>query len=174
MLNQYSPSCIAITKILMPPLRKKETALWSELLHLIVAITCKVFVSRNPPGRWVVSSTQIQRYNKNSNYKKYFHNFCKFLFRPLRKRLWSARGCSKIPNDHCPANPVIFSEFSFYGPFGRRMVRWSTFAGKPAKSPEIGQIGHKGTTAAFHNATVGFLFLYEQNQIRNKDTKNPG
>lgn len=152
----------------MPPLRKKETALWSELLHLIVAITCKVFVSRNPPGRWVVSSTRIQRYNKNSNYQKYFHNFCKFLFRPLRKRIW----LFGIPERPLPGRSVIFAEFSFYGPFGRRMVRWSTFAGNVAKSPEMGQIGHKRSTAAFLNATVP-LFLYENSNSKQRYEK-PG
>lgn len=89
---------------------------------------------------WVASSTRIQRYNKNSNYQKYFHNFCKFLFRPLRKRFWpTGTGPDRLT--------LIFPGFSFYGHFGRRMVCWSTFAVNAAKSPEIGHCDHNSQTA---------------------------
>ena len=54
-----------------------------------------------------------------------------------------------------PDRPIlIFPEFSFYGPFGRRTVRWSILTVNAAKSPEMGQYVHKRNTAAFPNATV--------------------
>lgn len=56
--------------------------------------------------------------------------------------------------------------------FSAKMVRWSNFELKPAKSHEMGQYGHKGNTAAFHNATVPLYIM--KIQFRNKDTKNPG
>lgn len=104
-----------------------------------VAIILCVYPGTRRVG-WVVSSTRIQRYNKKSNYQKYFHNFCKFLFRPLRKRFW--------PTGTGPDRPtLIFAEFSFYGPFGRRTVRWSILTGNAAKSPKIGRYCHNAQTA---------------------------
>lgn len=108
-------------------------------VRLAVSIVFIVVVFLVPGTRrvgWVSSSTRIQRYNKKSNYQKKVDNFSKNLFRPLRKRFW--------PTGTGPDRPtLIFPGFSFYGPFGRRTVRWSILTGKRAKSPEMGQNGHK-------------------------------
>lgn len=56
--------------------------------------------------------------------------------------------------------------------FSTKMLRWSNFAGKPAKSHEMGQYGHKGNTAAFHNATVPLL--HYENSVSKQRYEKPG
>ena len=52
------------------------------------------------------------------------------------------------------------------------MLRWSNFALRPAKSHEMGQYGHKGNTAAFHNATVSLL--HYENSVSKQRYEKPG
>ena len=56
--------------------------------------------------------------------------------------------------------------------FSAKMVCWSNFELKFAKSHEMGQYGNKRNTAAFHNATVPLL--HYESSVSKQRYKKPG